>query len=132
MIELVDKGLVDPDFEDSYGNTLLIKAVPTQDIKLIEEILDVGCDPDHANKFGQTALMAACRGGYTKSVKGILWDPVQFGFQPKLQCYPLRKNRFGKTAVDYAIESNHFHLAEMCLIALKGHNLEAEGKQRAL
>ncbi len=94
--------------------------------------MDVGVDPDHANKFGETALMLACKGGYTKSVHGILWDPIQFGALPKLQCYPLRENRFGKTAIDYAIEAGYFHLAEMCLDALAGYNLIADGKNLEL
>jgi hypothetical protein len=98
---LITAGLVDPDYEDAYGNTLLNKAVPTQDGKLIEEILDLGVDPDYANKFGMTALMLACKGGYSKSVSAILWDPIQFGNVPKLQCYPLRANRFGMFLSNY-------------------------------
>lgn len=131
MIDLIEAGLIPPDFEDTYGDFLLMKAMSTQDEKLIERILDIGVDPDHSNRFGQTALMHACRVGYEKSVRALLWDSaeVQNARFKKLQCYPLRKNRFGKTAVDYAIQSKHFHLADLCIKAMEGFRVEASGKE---
>ena len=91
-------------WEDTYGNTAIIAAAKYGLKVPIDHLLFLGADVNQENQFGRTPLIEACRGGYSNIVQHLLVDPDN----PKeLRAEANTKNRFGKTAADYAIAAGH-------------------------
>ena len=86
-------------------------------------LLDGGADPDIKNSNGETALMAACRGG-DKLLELVKWLADK-GVDPKAQ---LTGYYAGKTSLMYACEKGDEGLELVKWLADKGVNPKAQDK----
>ena len=96
---LVDKFGLDINWEDTYGNTPLIAACRYGLAVPIRKLCDRGAEPDYENQFGMTPLIEACRGGHSKLLPLLMFDDKK-----RPRCSVDLRNKWGKTARDYAIE----------------------------
>ncbi|MEZ0260608.1 MAG: ankyrin repeat domain-containing protein [Alphaproteobacteria bacterium] len=65
---LLKKG-VDPDFDDTYGDTPLLAAARQGHLPIVKALIDGGADPHRTNYTGNNALDAANSYGYVKIAK---------------------------------------------------------------
>ena len=104
VYDMVSKVGISVNWEDTYGNTAIIVAAKFGLKVPIDRLLLLGADVNQENQFGRTPLIEACRGGYGNIVQHLLVDPEN---PNELRSEANAKNRFGKTASDYAIAAGH-------------------------
>lgn len=109
VYHMVDKVGISVNWEDSYGNTALICAARYGLKVPIEQLIFRGADVNHENQFGSTPLIEACKGGFGRVLNSLLFDPVKKTDMgtAEMRAEANAKNKFGKTAADYANKHGH-------------------------
>ena len=100
----------------SHGKLLkrdLSRAIRSNNSQLVQNLLDLGVNPNLADKYGLTALMNASKRGHTAIVKMLL----EAGAKPNLQ------NETGWTALIEASDRGHTAIVEMLLNAEADPNI---------
>lgn len=70
LLKLMEKYSADMESTDSHGNTLLHYAVDSQQINIVEYLLQTGkCDVNALGQFQQSALLRACRWFTTNTIE---------------------------------------------------------------
>jgi pSer/pThr/pTyr-binding forkhead associated (FHA) protein len=109
VYHMVDNVGITVNWEDSYGNTALICAAKYGLKVPIEELIHRGADVNHENQYGMTPLIEACKGGFGRVLNNLLFDPkkkTDMG-TPEMRAEANARNKFGKTAADYANVHGH-------------------------
>ena len=106
---------------DNKGNTLLIKAVDKNDIKMIEKLVAIGADLNIKNKYGNTALYEAIRNHNIKIVQFLINADANLNLQ-------ITKN-YG-TALHEAVEFGFVNVENKIIkkIIEAGVNLDIQNK----
>jgi pSer/pThr/pTyr-binding forkhead associated (FHA) protein len=104
ICDMVQKVGISVNWEDSYGNTAIIVASKFGLKVPINKLLYLGADINQENQYGQTPLIEACKGGFGNIVQHLLLDPAN---PNELRAVANAKNKFNKTAADYAIKAGH-------------------------
>jgi Ankyrin repeats (3 copies) len=108
--ELLSKG-ANPNVLDSYGQTVLHRAVPTngsetaQDVELVKVLLAGGANPNLTSNFGSTALHTAGYHGLTKIAQALL----DKGADPTV----ISTLGDGKTPIDMALSNSKADMAKL-------------------
>jgi len=106
------------DGTDSLGNSPLMLAAQRNWSDSCQSLIDIGCDVDHQNVFGSTALMCSAAQGHTDALETLL------------RCDRLDINlssRFGQTALMKAILAGRIESVKILLDA--GAATEIHNKQ---
>jgi len=82
IFELVEKGDIDLDAENAFGDSVLSMAVLTQDPAIVEILLRGGANPDTTDQQQRTALYIAALQGWEAILKVLL----RYGANPNLGC----------------------------------------------
>ena len=104
MYDMIDKVGISINWEDSYGRTAIITACKYGLKKPIDSLIALGADINQENQYGQTPLIVACKGGFGNIVSHLLLDPKH---PDELRAVANAKNKFNKTAIDYAFKAGH-------------------------
>ena len=99
---ILSEGIVGVNSQNNNGRTALICAAWNGHNEICEMILSKGCNVDIQTKYGDTALMIACKRNLTDSVRVLLCRNADFS---------IRKH--GKTAIDFAKNSDIHKLFEI-------------------
>ena len=118
VVALLSREEFEPNVLDSFGNSLIVKAVQDNNTEFLKLSLNYGVDPNLPNSAGVTALHLACYiASYNYDVASIL---VSNGAQPALAV-----TSSGLTPLHYAVETRDPKIITLLLEAGASPSVEA-------
>lgn len=138
--DLLKEGQIDQ--TDQRGSTPLILATYYNNIAAVEVLLKAGADTEIKDSMGNTALMGVCFKGYIQAAKMLLENGASvdaengngataltfaatFGHNDIISLLlehgasPLKKDRFGRNPIDYALLQENARGYETMVAAIK-------------
>jgi ankyrin repeat protein len=102
IIEILLNLGADPNIQDYYGETALMRAVEKNKNEIIQKLLDLGADPNIQDKHGKTALMRAVERNAKEAVETLIHAGADLD----------TKDKEGRTTLDISIAKGHTEILE--------------------
>jgi ankyrin repeat protein len=108
--ELIDSGKIDINTVDKYGNTALIFAMWNNNLEMMRKLLDSKIDINHQDDLGMTPLRYLL--GISPEYDKVEWSKKKPMIKLLLEYKANKeiKDKFGKSALSYANDSNEHML----------------------